>query len=405
MRILYIAYSCSPCHGSEDAIGWNIPGESARENTVFVITKEEQRQYIEEYAKQNELKNIKFYYVDIPGVYKKLFKGPFYSGRLNIWNRKARKLAEKLCQAEKIELIHQITPVEFRSVGDYGRIPNIKFVCGPLGGAESMPDALRSYAALHMAIEWIRKLVNCCYRFRYKILKKLEKCQCILFANCETRDFLSGVPMCGENRLYTEIGIKKPELIQKTRSSGKEKCVFLVAGRLVYRKGHALLLDALREIPAELEWKCRIAGTGPEEEHLQMICRDYGLTDHVDFLGNVPYEKMNEMFESADVLIMPSLRETTGTVVLEAMAKGLPVITINKFGAAALLDNNCGWLYAGDNKESYIKSLRDAVTDCIQNPDEVKRRGGNAGKIAEACTWEQKNAYYQSIYRQILQQQ
>lgn len=61
-----------------------------------------------------------------------------YSGRLNVWNRRVLPLAKKISADQKIDVIHQITPIEFRAIGDYGKIANIKFVCGPLGGGESL---------------------------------------------------------------------------------------------------------------------------------------------------------------------------------------------------------------------------------------------------------------------------
>ena len=86
MNILYIAYSCNPFAGSEDKIGWCVPYESSKTNKVYVITKEEQREPVEKYLQSHPLENIKFYYVDIPNFYKKIFKGFMYSGRLNVWN-------------------------------------------------------------------------------------------------------------------------------------------------------------------------------------------------------------------------------------------------------------------------------------------------------------------------------
>ena len=138
MNILYIAYSCNPFAGSEDKIGWCVPYESSKTNKVYVITKEEQREPVEKYLQSHPLENIKFYYVDIPNFYKKIFKGFMYSGRLNVWNRRVLPLAKKICADQKIDVIHQITPIEFRAIGDYGKIANIKFVCGPLGGGESL---------------------------------------------------------------------------------------------------------------------------------------------------------------------------------------------------------------------------------------------------------------------------
>ena len=60
MNVLYIAYSCSPCHGSEDKIGWQIPWESSRWNQVYVITKEEQRPFVEAYLKEHPRQHLHF---------------------------------------------------------------------------------------------------------------------------------------------------------------------------------------------------------------------------------------------------------------------------------------------------------------------------------------------------------
>ena len=171
MNILYIAYSCDPFHGSEDKIGWNIPWESAKNNNVIVITKMEHRETIENYIKRNN-RNIHFFYVDIPNYYKKIFNGSFYSGRLSIWNKKALKLAQKICFDYKIQIVHQITPVEFRAVGKYYKIPNVKYIVGPIGGAEYMQKPLMKYISCkERIIELIRYVFNLYYRL--KILKSL----------------------------------------------------------------------------------------------------------------------------------------------------------------------------------------------------------------------------------------
>ena len=59
-------------------------------------------------------------------MYKKLYKGFLFSGRLNIWQRRAFRVVKNICKEEQVDLIHQITPVEFRSIGSYGKIQNVK---------------------------------------------------------------------------------------------------------------------------------------------------------------------------------------------------------------------------------------------------------------------------------------
>ena len=134
MNILYIAYSCNPYTGSEDKIGWNAPYESAKTNNVWVITKEESRKAIEEYLNKYSVENMKFIYIDLPNLYKKIFNGFMYSGRLNIFHKRAYPIVKRICEMHNIDIIHQITPIEFGAIGNYGKIPHIKFICGPIGG-------------------------------------------------------------------------------------------------------------------------------------------------------------------------------------------------------------------------------------------------------------------------------
>lgn len=120
-------------------------------------------------------------------------------------------------------------------------------------------------------------------------------------------------------------------------------------------------------------------------------------------MGSIPYMEMEKEYVDADVFIMPSIRETTGTVLLEAMSKGIPVITINKFGGATLFDENTGWLYEGNSERwNTLRTEKMAILECIANPDEVTRRGKNARKKAEKYTWQEKNEKYQAIYEELL---
>lgn len=192
LRILYIAYSCNPYNGSEDKIGWNVPLESTARNKVFVLTKEEHRKTITRYLENNPNDNISFYYVDIPNVYKKLFKGFLYSGRLLVWHKRAVKTAKKICTEKNIDIIHQITPVEFRAIGHYWKIDDCKFVVGPIGGAGGMPKALFRYTQRKASVETLRKLINYLCKLQYKLNGKLRKCDYIIYANEETRDYLEG---------------------------------------------------------------------------------------------------------------------------------------------------------------------------------------------------------------------
>lgn len=193
MNILYIAYSCAPESGSENKIGWMLPRAYLGMGKIYVITKEEHREEITLFLQNHQSnENPNYYFVDIPSIYKKIFKGSLYSGRLNIWHKYAYSVAKRICKDHDIDIIHQITPIEFRSIGNYMDIENVRFIAGPLGGGEYIPKALNDYARGHIKIEYIRSLMNCWSRLKLNISGKLKRCDCVLFANEETSLFLGG---------------------------------------------------------------------------------------------------------------------------------------------------------------------------------------------------------------------
>ena len=405
MNILYIACSCSPNYGSEDKIGWNIPLESAKQNNVWVIAREESRKEIEDYINKYNIQNPRFFYIEIPRIIKTLFKPPFYTTRLNAWHKRAFKLAKQLCQEENIDIIHQITPIEFRSIGNYGKIPGIKFVCGPIAGAQNISKAHFSYLSANKLIEWIRVTANRWFYFMFVLSKRLENLSYIFFANKETYLYLYKVlPKRLSFELLSDISISESELIiaEDIEKEEVKKCRFLVAGRLVYLKGVSFLLDVLARIPKEFFYECIIVGDGPERYNLLQKSEELHLSNKVKLMGNIAYNEMVFEYRKSSTLVFPSFREASGSVILEAMANGLPVVTINRFGGADIVNADCGWLYDGETKEEMIEALKNILIECIEHPEEVARKGRNAVERAKEFTWDKRAVHYQEIYERLL---
>lgn len=403
MNILYIAISCSPYNGSEDKVGWNIPLESAKTHEkVCVITRLEQKKYIDRYFKDHEIDNLEFYYVDIPDFFKKIFAGPLITFKLNSLIRRSLKSAEDICKKNHIDIIHQITPIEFRAIGKYYKIPGVKFIVGPLGGGEYIPKALKYYQKGNNLKEFFRKAANKFYKAKIIASKKLDKCAYVLFDNAETKKELNNH---NENNIFIETGVSEEELNNyhpKTFDPHKPFKI-LVAGRLVYRKGHQFLLDALERLPDNLSYKLEIVGDGPDYNSIKnRISKSKKLNKHIALLGKIPFEEMEDKYVQSDILIMPSLRETTGSVMLESMIKGTPVIAINKFASAKIINNECGYLYDGNTRNELVQNLSDIIEHCINNADEVYQKGKNAAIESKKYSWKNKIQFYDEIYSNVL---
>jgi len=399
MRILYIAYSCSPINGSEDKVGWSVPLEMSRKgHEVFVVTKESHRKAIENWQDENT-SAVRFFYVDIPNVYKKIFKGFLYSGRLNIWHNKALPIVRNIVRDNGIEIIHQITPVEYRSIGNYGKIKNAKFICGPLGGGESVPTALFLYTKGHRLVELLRNVMNAFYRCKYTLDGRFRQCDKLLFANKETKECCA----IDDSILESELALTLCSEISYSVDRDCSRCTFLMAGRLIYRKGWQLLFDSIEQMQTVKPYKVRIVGDGPDKKQmLQRIQESHALYEHVDIVGKLDFRQMKEYYQNADVLVMPSIRETTGTVMYEAMSYGLPIIAMNRFGSGLLLNEDIGWTFDGNTREGFVSSLAKAMTQCVENTDLVANKRKNIIERAKGETWAIKASRYEQIYKSCL---
>lgn len=405
VTILYVAYSCLPNKGSEEKLGWNISVESAKTNRVIVVTKEEHREKITAYLQENPIENIEFHYVDIPGLYKKIYKGAAYSLRLNIWHKRALPLVEKLCREKGVDVIHQITPIEFRSIGKYYTIPNTKFVCGPLGGGEYVPKGLKGYAASNFLVELAHSFLNVLYKAKYKITKQLDACDYFFFANKETQEYMARLVKNNLQTIHSDTGIDEisfSKTLKETKAK-EELFVFLVAGRMAYRKGHRFLLDALKGIPKEYRYQVRFVGDGPEMKKLQKRCHKYGLDQTVVFTGKIPFTQMALEYERAQVFVMPSIRETTGTVLLEAAVNNLPSIVLNRFGGPVLFDETSGYFLEGNSRKEYIDALKNSMIFCMEHPEDVVQKAQNARKVAQTYTWSHKLEVYNGVYQGLVE--
>lgn len=143
-----------------------------------------------------------------------------------------------------------------------------------------------------------------------------------------------------------------------------EKKVILFVGRLVEIKGVKYLIDAMRQVDALLV----IVGDGPLRQKLEIQAKE--LKEKVIFLGAQSHDELPTILASSDVLVVPSItigaREQEGvpTIIMEAMASGLPVIASNSGGISDIIcHNKNGILVEEKNCDQIAKAIRDLLWD------------------------------------------
>jgi hypothetical protein len=118
------------------------------------------------------------------------------------------------------------------------------------------------------------------------------------------------------------------------REAGPMQLMFL--GQNIRRKGGDLLLRALGGLVG-LDWRLTIMGAGPLNQEWRDLSARLGLGERVEFLAQAANDEAMERLCRSDLLVLPSRFDGWGAVVNEALMRGVPVITSDRCGAAALL--------------------------------------------------------------------
>jgi glycosyltransferase involved in cell wall biosynthesis len=167
-------------------------------------------------------------------------------------------------------------------------------------------------------------------------------------------------PRCDSN-LFNNNNINQ----LKPKELNENKFNILFVGNLLIAKGVDILLEAFALINKENpDIGLIFVGDGEEKTKLIDRSRELGLNDKVKFYGKVEYDLIPTIMHYSDILILPSIEEGVGRVILEAMAMKLPVIASNVGGIPLVIENNKdGLLFeVGD-----IDTLKDNVLLLINN--------------------------------------
>lgn len=349
-RILLSAYACEPGKGSEAEVGWMWATElEAAGHEVWVITREANRGAIESVPTPRSKPGLHFVYYDLPRWMRKWKHGGrgvhwYYA----LWQWGAYRLARRLVNTLQFDCVQHVTFVGLRAPSFMGRL-GLPFVLGPVSGGECVPPLLRKEFSNSARLrEAVRDAANRLVKADPTMREGFRCADRILVATAESRAL---VPRAFQEKCEVQLGIGlSREYLGWTGLRHKSRdgeLRLLYAGRLLEWKGVDLALRALRElkdhgVPAAFT----IVGAGPAERSLKTLAAELDVSDAVRWVPWVPQADLHEHYYEHDVLLFPSLRDSGGMVVLEALAHGLPVVCTDLGGPGAIVNERCGRVVA-----------------------------------------------------------
>jgi glycosyltransferase involved in cell wall biosynthesis len=166
-------------------------------------------------------------------------------------------------------------------------------------------------------------------------------------------------------------GIEPPEEPEESKTQIRRRLgvpedgpVLLYVGRLAREKNLRLLLRAVRAaVLGAPNLTLLIVGEGDEERSLQRLAAQLEIANRVRFVGPVPHQAVGYWYRAADLFVFPSVSETQGLVVLEAMAHGLPVLAVRSVGTSDFIVDGVSGALANDAENDFVQRLLTLLRD------------------------------------------
>jgi glycosyltransferase involved in cell wall biosynthesis len=194
-------------------------------------------------------------------------------------------------------------------------------------------------------------------------------------------------------------GIDGTRFPQKVGSQNFAKIRLITVCRMVTRKGLEHLIQAMRELQnSEIDlW---LLGGGREQEQIAKLVQEFGLEECVWMPGYIRRDALTNYYLQADIFVLPSLSESFGQVLLEAMSTGLPIVATTVGGIPEIVHPDRGGVLIPPGDSGAIV---EAVRSLVASPEQMAQMGRyNAAYVREKYQWSFVASAYHALYRDAL---
>jgi len=322
-----------------------------------------------------------------------------------------RRVIRRLVASEQIDIIHQPMPVSPREpsmIFGFG----VPVVIGPMNGGMDYPPVFRkrrgSVERVLLGLgRWGAQMMN-------RLMPGKRQAAMLVVANARTEAALPKglcprVVHVVENGV--DLGLWRPSGEPSVAPANEAAATFVFLGRLVGWKAVELLVHAFKKARAQAPMRLIIIGDGDERVRLEGIARSLEVLAESDapagtirFMGWMAQRDCAAELQRADCLVLPSLLECGGAVVLEAMSLGKPVIATAWGGPLDYLDSQCGVLVPPTDRDTLIDGFADAMIRLAKSPAERERLGRNGReKVLREYDWDVKVDRIVELYERAMQ--
>jgi len=407
LKVLISAYACNPFMGSEPGVGWGWISAIAKHHDLWIITeKDENQRDIEQVLQEQPAlrAHMKFFFVERkthPFLWK--IWPPSYFWSYRAWQKAAYKLGLQLNRKERFDIVHHLTMVGFREPGYLWNL-GVPFVWGPIGGLENTPWRFLPNLGLKGAFYFsARNVINSAHkRFLYRPKQVFRKAHGSLIA--ATEGIRREIRRWYRKESYVICEIGPPLEIASNYSLRKQGEPLKLTWSGQHNPGKALpiLLKAVAALPKPIAWQLDILGSGPCTPKWKRVAHNLQIEGKCKWYGWLRRQEALSVMHKSHVFVITSLKDLTSTVLLEALAIGVPVVCLDHCGFSNVIIPECGIKVPVERPDQVIQDITHAIERLWRDEDYRQTLARGALKRIRDFSWEKKAEKINTIYSQAI---
>ena len=406
MKLLISAYACAPERGSEHAVGWNWTTAAHRlGHQVWALASTVHRGAIETACREDRgLNGINWIFPGVAGWPLRDGVEPGWERTYNLlWQFAALNRARAFHREVRFDAVHHLTWGGVRAPTFLGAL-GAPLIVGPIGGGESSPAGLRDTFTLRSRIaERARDLSNASITINPMTRGGLAQAKVIFVKTPDTQRLFTKT-MQRKSQTFLELTLQRSQLgAPRVPPPGPPRLLY--AGRLLYWKGAHIAIGALAALlPRIPQARLTIVGAGPEGERLKAEAAAKNLGDRIEFIPWLPQQELFALYGAHDLFVFPSLHDSSGNVVLEALSHGLPVMCLDLGGPPQIVTPQAGIVVstAGRSTMGVAAAMAEEMQRLFAEP--ARLAALSAGAIARASEFvvsDRIGAFYRAAAEEI----
>ncbi len=318
------------------------------------------------------------------------------------WQARVMKRAVELHAREKFQIVHQTTFHTFR-VPFLAAGLGIPSVWGPVAGGECVPQGFGRDLGIARFGELGRRLVNHLWLLHPQIRSSLANVGTIFVSNRTTLNFLPAF-------VHRKCVIVPPNALRTEDEQYPEPQVrpvlndfrLLYVGNCVATRALPLVFDVLRR-PGMSGVKLTVVGDGPALKRWKRVAADLLPMGAVQFAGQITRERLPEFYNQAHALIFPALRDSGGSALLEAMARGVPVMCLDWGGPGEMVDAESGYKIAVRDRAVTVTGLAAAIAELRGSPERGLAMAQAArARVLSLFRWDTRAELLKQTYQRLI---